>query len=494
MNHTCAVLSVAASLLGSLLFGLCLGFSGPAIDTMKNDVTTPDGTLIEIGEGSSFFVFRTATEASLFGSMLNIGAMVGALGGGPLNEKIGRRWSLIGVSPLFALPWLWVALATTAWQLIVARVIMGIALGMSSFTVPTYIGEVSPTKYRGLLGACNQVAITVGILLAYVLGLALRTKAGSVDPNATATTFCEWRQLSFIYIIPSALLGIAMFFAPESPRWLASKCRDTEAKAVLIKLRGADENDPHVKAELAALDALHTKRYVQGKDSIKQNLRALSECKMQLFIGVMLQVLQQFAGVNGIIFYQTSIFQAAGIDNRDVVSLSVMAVQVGVTLIGALIIEKAGRRLLLISAASGMCISAILEGLFFYLRDSVGNQNVGWLAIVAAFGYIATFSLGVGGIPWLILAELFPDEVRGVASSIATVINWLCSFLVTELMESMTRTLTFYGTFWFFAGVSLMLALFVVFLVPETKGRTFEEIQAYFQRRYHFDHGSHSSA
>ncbi|KAF4678196.1 hypothetical protein FOL47_003258 [Perkinsus chesapeaki] len=484
MNHTCAILSVGASLFGALLFGLALGFSGPAIDTMKDTVTTTDGRHIEIGADSSLFVFRTETEASLFGSMVNIGAIVGALGGGPVNEKVGRKWSLIGASPLFLLAFLWIGLARTAWQLIVARVVTGIALGMTSFSVPTYIGEVSPTKYRGLLGACNQLGITIGILLAYVLGLAFRSQAGSTDPNATSSTFCNWRLLSFIYIIPAALLGICMFFAPESPRWLAEKSRTEEAKVVLKRLRGVDESDEGLKGEFAALDAIQAKKDVAGKGSIKKTLKALNHCRIQFFIGIMLQVLQQFSGINAVIFYQTSIFQAAGVESRDVISLTVMAVQVIVTFIAVMIVDRAGRRILLISAATGMCLSAVCEGLFFYLRDVSGNENVGWLAITAAYCYIASFSLGVGAIPWLIMAELFPDEVRGLASSLATMVNWLCSFLVTQFLNDIREAITFYGVFWLFAGICLIMVLFVMFLVPETKGRTFEEIQAYFQRRY----------
>ncbi|KAF4697694.1 hypothetical protein FOZ60_000046 [Perkinsus olseni] len=492
MNHTCAVLSVSASLFGALLFGLSLGFSGPAIDTMRNTVTTTGGDPIQIGQGSSFFVLRTDNEASLFGSMVNIGAIVGALGGGPVNEKIGRKWSLIGASPLFLLAFLWIGLANTAWQLILARVVIGIALGMSSFSVPTYIGEVAPTKYRGLLGACNQLGITIGILLAYVLGLAFRTQAGSTDPNATSTTFCNWRLLSFIYIIPAALFGICMFFAPESPRWLAEKSRNEAAKAVLIRLRGADESDPEVNAELMALDAIRAKKDTEEKGSIMKSLKALNRSRMQFFIGIMLQVLQQFSGINAIIFYQTSIFQAAGIDNRNEVALTVMAVQVGVTIIAVAIVDKLGRRVLLISAASGMCISAVCEGLFFYLSNVSGNQNVGWLAITAAYCYIASFSFGVGAIPWLIMAELFPDEVRALAASIATMVNWLCSFIVTHFLNQVTEAITFYGVFWLFAGICLIMVLFVLFLVPETKGKTFEEIQAYFERRYRVGSGTSS--
>ncbi|KAF4730243.1 hypothetical protein FOZ63_000037 [Perkinsus olseni] len=206
----------------------------------------------------------------------------------------------------------------------------------------------------------------------------------------------------------------------------------------------------------------------------------------------MLQVLQQFSGINAIIFYQTSIFQAAGIDNRNEVALSVMAVQVGVTIIAVAIVDKLGRRVLLISAASGMCISAVCEGLFFYLSNVSGNQNVGWLAITAAYCYIASFSFGVGAIPWLIMAELFPDEVRALAASIATMVNWLCSFIVTHFLNQVTEAITFYGVFWLFAGICLIMVLFVLFLVPETKGKTFEEIQAYFERRYRVGSGTSS--
>lgn len=487
MKHLCAALSVGASLFGALLFGLSLGFSGPAIDTMKDSVTTPDGDHVPIGAGSDLFVFRTSNEASLFGSLINIGAIIGSLTGGPVNHKFGSKWSLIGASPLFLLAFLWIGLARTAWQLIVARGVVGIALGLSSFSVPTYIGEISPTKYRGLFGACNQLGITIGILLAYLLGLAFRTQAESLDPNATSRTFCNWRILSFVYIIPAALLGICMFFVPESPRRLAENSRNEEAKAIVIKLRGGDENDPVVKAELMALDAITSAKANEAneKGSVMRSLRALNECRMQLFIGIMLQVLQQFSGVNAIIFYQTSIFQAAGIDNRNEVALSVMAVQVGVTIVAVLVVDKLGRRVLLVTAASGMCISAICEGIFFYLNDVSGNENVGWLAITAAYGYIATFSLGVGAIPWLIMAEIFPDKVRGLAASIATMTNWLCSFIVTQFLDQLRSAITFYGVFWLFAGMCLIMVLFVLFMVPETKGKTFEEIQAYFYRRKH---------
>ncbi|KAF4676831.1 hypothetical protein FOL47_004765 [Perkinsus chesapeaki] len=483
MNHARAVLCVAASLFGALLYGVTLAFSGPAIDTMRNTVTATDGTPIEIGDGSSLFVFPNEVDASLFGSIMNFGAIIGSLGGGPVNDRIGRKWSLFAASPLYVAAFLWIGLGTTAWQLILARFINGLALGLSTVSVPTYIGEVSPTKYRGLLGGFNQVAITSGALLVYLLGVALRTQALSTDPNATPSTFCNWRSLSFICMIPSGLLGICMFFALESPRWLAEKSRTQEAQAVLKLLRGADENNEEIRVEMTALEDIHTKNLTQGKSSFKKTIKAMGGIKMQIFIGVMLHVFQQFSGINTVIFYQTSIFQAAGVDNRDVLSLTVTIALVVSSVVSAGTVDRFGRKILLISAAAGMCFSAFCEGLFFYLREELGNQELGWLAITSAYCYTASFALAIGGIPWIMLAELFPDELRGLCTSLATAVNWFCSFLITYFLNDIRDAISFYGVFWLFSGVCLTLVIFIICMVPETKGRTFEEIQAYFQHR-----------
>ncbi|KAF4677293.1 hypothetical protein FOL47_002532 [Perkinsus chesapeaki] len=483
MKYLCAILSVTASLFGPLMFGLSLGFSGQTIDTMQNTVTTTNGTHIQIGENSDLWIFKTSTEASLFGSLVTIGAMIGALAGGPITEKFGRKWTLIGISPLFVVMYVWMALAHTAWQLLVARVFVGVGVGVESFVVPTYIGEVSPIKLRGALGACNQLAVTIGILLAYVLGLAFPSQADSVDPNADSHTFCNWRNLCWIIIIPSALLGICMFFAPETPHWLASHGRLEAAKAALSKLRDGKEDGEEYMAESKALELTAESKSEQG-GSLLDRFKSLGECKMQLFIGVMLLTLQQLSGINAIIFYQTTIFQEAGIEGKKAMALTVMAVQLVVTLISCIIMDKAGRRILLLAGAIGMCISAICMGIFFYLKDDAGINNVGWLAIVSAYCYIAAFSIGVGAIPWLIMAEIFPGNVRGLAASIATCVNWFCGFIVTMFLDSYRRAVSFSGVFWTFAGICACMIAFVVIFVPETKGKTFDQIQAYFKSKY----------
>ncbi|KAF4661055.1 hypothetical protein FOL47_006868 [Perkinsus chesapeaki] len=494
MKYACAILSVAAVLLGPLMFGLTSGFTGQTIDTMGNSVTTANGTPIEIGDYDHLWVFHSSGESSLFGSLVNIGAMFGAFIGGPLIDRFGRKWCLIGTSPCFILCYLWQALAHTSWQLLFERVLVGIVVGVESVAAPTYIGEASPTKIRGMLGAANQLAVTIGILLAYALGMAFRTSANSVDPNATSQTFCNWRDVSWIYLIPSGLLGLLVFFVPESPRWLAEHKGLEAAKKVLLRLHGTDENDPDVAVELKAyevtVEAQKAKSGMTQKERFNDAMSGLRKYWIQVVIGVVLQICQQLSGINAVIFYQTTIFQAAGISNKETMAIVTMAVQVVVTFIACCIMDLAGRRVLLVIGATGMCISAWMLGLFFYLQDVTGLTNVGWLALASAFCYIAFFSIGVGAIPWLIMSEIFPNEVRGNAAAIATAVNWLFSFIVTMCLDAYRKAITYQGVFWSFGFICLVMIFFVIFFIPETKGKSFEQIEAEFDKKYHRKHAA----
>ncbi|KAF4695266.1 hypothetical protein FOZ60_005133 [Perkinsus olseni] len=492
MKYICAVLSVGAVLLGPLMFGLTTGFTGQTIDTMANTVTTADGTPIEIGVYDHLWVLHGSSESSLFGSLVNIGAMFGAFVGGPLIDRFGRKWCLVGCSPCFVLLYLWQALAHTSWQLLLERIIVGIVVGIESVAAPTYIGEASPTKIRGMLGAANQLASTVGNLIAYALGMAFRTQANSVDPNATSQTFCNWRDVSWIYLIPSGLLGILVFLVPESPRWLAEHRGLDAAKKVLLRLHGTDENDPDVVEELrayeATVEAQKEKAGSTRKERFDDAMAGLRKYWIQVVIGVVLQICQQLSGINAVVFYQTTIFQAAGISNKQMMALVTMIIQVVVTFISCCIMDLAGRRFLLVFAASGMCISAWMLGLFFYLQDVTGLTNVGWLALASAYCYIAFFSIGVGPIPWLIMSEIFPNDVRGNAAAIATAVNWLFAFIVTMCLDAYRQAITYQGVFWSFGFICLVMIFFVLFFIPETKGKSFEEIENEFDRKYHRKH------
>ncbi|EER07301.1 glucose transport protein, putative [Perkinsus marinus ATCC 50983] len=489
MKYVCALLSVSAVLLGPLMFGLTTGFTGQTIDTMANTVTTADGTPIEIGDYDHLWVLHGSSESSLFGSLVNIGAMFGAFIGGPLIDKFGRKWCLVGCSPCFVLCYLWQALAHTSWQLLFERVLVGIIVGVESVAAPTYIGEASPTKIRGMLGAANQLAVTIGDLLAYALAFGFMTQANSTDPNATSSTFCNWRELSWIYLIPSGLLGIFVFLVPESPRWLAEHRGLDAAKKVLLRLHGTDEDDEDVVDELKAyqitVEAQKAKSGWTQKERFNDAIGGLRKYWIQVVIGVVLQICQQLSGINAVIFYQTSIFQAAGISNMQTMALVTMAIQVGVTFVACCIMDLAGRRVLLVFAATGMCISAWMLGLFFYLQDVTGLTNVGWLALASAYCYIAFFSIGVGPIPWLIMSEIFPNDVRGNAAAIATAVNWLFAFIVTMCLNAYREAITYQGVFWSFGFICLVIIFFVLFFIPETKGKSFEQIEAEFERKYH---------
>ncbi|KAF4653023.1 hypothetical protein FOZ61_009260 [Perkinsus olseni] len=494
MKYVCAFLSIGAVLLGPLMFGLTTGFTGQTIDTMANTVATADGTPIQIGDYDHLWVLHGSSESSLFGSLMNIGAMIGAFIGGPLIDAFGRKWTLVGCSPCFVLLYLWQALAHTSWQLLLERILVGIIVGIESVAAPTYIGEASPTKIRGMFGAANQLAVTIGDLIAYALGLGFRTQANSVDPNATSQTFCNWRDVSWIYLIPSGLLGILVFLVPESPRWLAEHRGLDAAKKVLLRLHGTDENDPDVVDELKAyevtVEAQKAKAGISRKQRFHDAVSGLRKYWIQVVIGVVLQICQQLSGINAVIFYQTTIFQAAGITNNQMMALVTMIIQVVVTFISCCIMDLAGRRFLLVFAASGMCISAWMLGLFFYLQNVTGLTNVGWLALASAYCYIAFFSIGVGPIPWLIMSEIFPNDVRGNAAAIATAVNWLFAFIVTMCLDAYRKAITYQGVFWSFGFICLVMVFFVLFFIPETKGKSFEAIEAEFDRKYHRKHAA----
>ncbi|KAF4661056.1 hypothetical protein FOL47_006869, partial [Perkinsus chesapeaki] len=279
-----------------------------------------------------------------------------------------------------------------------------------------------------------------------------------------------------------------------SPRWLAEHRGLDAAKKVLLRLHGTDENDPDVVEELKAYEVTVEAQKAKAGQTRKQRfddaMAGLRKYWIQVVIGVVLQICQQLSGINAVIFYQTSIFQAAGISNMQTMALVTMAIQVGVTFIACCIMDLAGRRVLLVAAATGMCISAWMLGLFFYLQDVTGLTNVGWLALASAYCYIAFFSLGVGPIPWLIMSEIFPNEVRGNAAAIATAVNWLFAFIVTMCLDAYRKAITYQGVFWSFGFICLVMIFFVLFFIPETKGKSFEEIEAEFDRKYHRKHAT----
>lgn len=486
-----AILSVGAVLFAPLLFGLMVGSTGPTIDTMKNEVLDFNGNVNRLPADSKYVVL-TGDQASWFSSIVTIGCMAGALGGGPVTEKLGLKMTILATIPFYVVSWLMIGLLSSPWALIMARVIVGFAVGVNSFVAPTYIGEASPTHLRGLLGASNQLSITIGILLVYLLGLVCTVSGGATfDGNtnvplgpAPEGAFCNWRLLAFLNLIPTGLLAVCTLMIPESPRWLARKGRIDEAKQALRKLRGGCETAEEIEGleRQANVSAAVDYSVNQTESRRSRAFKDLYDARVQIGIGIALQVFQQFSGINAIMFYCTTIMRNARMANADTVSMTVMLEQVLVTALACYLMDKAGRRVLLLTGSTVMAGACALFGLFFALQAG-GSTGLEWMVFLSVYVYMAAFSIGVGAIPWLIMAEIFPNNVRSLGASIATTCNWLFAFIITMTLDKMTSGIQFYGVMWLFGGCCIGLAVFAFFLIPETKGKSFEEIQAYFDKR-----------
>ncbi|KAH6556338.1 hypothetical protein KP509_1Z186500 [Ceratopteris richardii] len=336
------------------------------------------------------------------------------------------------------------------------------------FQVPVYIAEIAPKHLRGLLGTVNQFSVTAGILVAYLLGIII-----------------NWRILAYIGVVPCSLLLVGLLFIPESPRWLAKSSHSDVVKASLLALRGRNHDISYELYEIEdSVEASQAQGSVKMTDLLQQKYRK------PLIVGVGLLCLQQLMGVNALLFYASSIFQSAGISAGSLASLALAALQVVMTAVSAVLMDKAGRRLLLLVSSGGMAVTCFLVGLSFYLQAiysclhghsaSSLQMFVGIMALVSLLVYIICYSLGLGAIPWIMMSEVFPSNVKGMAGSLATLANWLAGWIVTLFFNKMLEWSPA-GSFTIFAAICVFTLVFVAWWVPETKGKTLEEIQAHFR-------------
>lgn len=325
-------------------------------------------------------------------------------------------------------------------------------------TAPMYIGEIAEPAIRGALGSFFQLFLTVGILFTYVVG-----------------GFTDWRTLSIISAVVPIIFGLAFFFVPETPQYLLKKNKLKEAERSLAWLRGPNYDISHEIEEIQ-----------KDVDSAAQNKASLMDLvtvpanRKALICSLGLMFFQQFSGINAVIFYTMPIFKSAGSDiDPTIATIIVGIVQTVFTVISSLLIDKAGRRPLLLQSCimMGACLTAL--GVYFKLQvDGNDVTNIGWLPLAAMVIFIITFSLGFGPIPWMMMGELFSSECKGVASGIAVMLNWCLVFLVTKVFPTMVKSIGMHNTFWVFAGFMVGATIFVFFVIPETKGKTAAQIQA----------------
>jgi sugar porter (SP) family MFS transporter len=427
----------AITALGGLLFGYDTGVVSGALLFLKKD----------FGGLSSF-------QQELVTSLLLVGAVAGALTAGRLADRIGRRVTVLITALVFIAGVLLVAFTPTYPVLLIGRIIIGLAVGSASTVVPLYIGEVVPPRVRGGLVSLNQLAITAGILVSYLIDYGLSDSG-------------NWRLMFGLAVIPAAALFIGMLFQKESPHWLIRQGREDEARQVLRRVR--DESD--IDAEIAEVHEV-SQRQGSYRDLISPKVRPL------LAVGVLLAVFQQITGINTVIYYAPTLLQGAGLGNNAALLANVVngAVNVGMTIVAIWLLDKAGRRPLLLSGTAGMAVGMVIVALSFL----GGSQLHGALAIVAIAGllvYTGSFAIGLGPVFWLLIAEIYPLRIRGAAMSVAAMANWGANFVVTVSFLTLLSAISGVGVFFLFGFLTLVSLAYFWRKVPETKGRSLQEIE-----------------
>ncbi|MEV4760319.1 sugar porter family MFS transporter [Micromonospora sp. NPDC049559] len=440
------VVRVAAiAAVGGLLFGYDTGVIAGALLFVRRD----------FGAGP------LAQEAVV--SVLLIGATVGALVGGYLADRLGRRRTLIVAGGVYVVGALGCGLAPDLPTLVGCRFVLGLAVGAASFVSPMYISESVPPPARGGLTSFNQLAVTVGIAVAYLMNFALKDVPGN------------WRWMLGLAALPGLALVAGMLTLPETPRWLAEHGRDEPARAVLTRL-DAGYGDADVEREVAGMRSGAGRR-VATRDLFAPRLRRV------FLVGLGLALFQQFVGVNTVIYYAPTILEQAGLGTDQAVSqaLAVGLTNVAFTVLAILLLDRVGRRPLLLGGTAGLGVALLLLALYFgvgALRDSAP-----WLALAALLLFVAGFAIGLGPMFWLLISEIFPQRIRSRAMSTVTVANWLANFAVSATFLSLAGAATRTGAFLLYAFLTVLAMIFFWRRVPETRGVSLEEIEARLTRR-----------
>jgi sugar porter (SP) family MFS transporter len=342
-------------------------------------------------------------------------------------------------------------------------VVGGTAIGIASFVAPLYISEIAPVAIRGKLVSINQVALTSGIVISYLIDYAF---AGSQ----------AWRWMFALAAVPAAAFGIGLLFIPDSPRWLVGRGQADRARAVLKRIRSPKQ----VEGELSEIRHSVARQKGHWSELLSPLLRPA------MIVGVGLAIAQQITGINTVIYYAPTIFKFAGLPSASVAilaSIGVGVVNVILTVVAMQLIDRIGRRPLLLVSLAGMALSLFVLGLAFSLPQLSGS--LGWIAVTGLMVYVGSFAVGLGPVFWLMLSEIYPLRIRGRAMSVGTVANWSANLIVALSFLTLTQVLGKPATFWLYGVVSIGSWLFAFFLVPETKGRSLEEIEAHWRAGKH---------
>lgn len=400
-----------------------------------------------------FALSNVATEIAT--SALLLGCLLGAAAAGLMGDRFGRRKSLLLAALVFVASTLWAALAGSLLTFCAARIAGGLAIGLSSVLAPVYITEIAPARNRGTLVSMNQLAIVIGILAAYLVDWRLAAWGGQC-----------WRWMLGVAVIPALVLLLGLLVVPESPRWLLDHGRRDQGSRVLLRLHGSAEADAQlIEIEKASGDA---------RGSWKETFARPLWRPLAIALG--LAILCQITGVNAVLYYG-SILISEQLRGQTTTTAMFASVAIGCanlvcTLLAMRFLDRWGRRPMLLTASGGMAIS--LSILVVGFRD----PNVPALLILGSIlAYTAFFAFGMGPVPWVLIAEIFPNKIRGRAASLATTVLWMGALLVSLTFLTLIRALGVSGTFAAYAILSVFSFVFVWRMVPETRGKTLEQIQ-----------------
>jgi SP family galactose:H+ symporter-like MFS transporter len=400
-------------------------------------------------------------DEGLMTAAVPLGALAGAVLAGQTTERYGRRALLLVAAVLFAAGALLSAAAGAIWVLTAARLLLGLAVGIAAMVAPLYISESAPAEKRGMLVSIYQLAITLGILGAYVVGYAFSE---------------SWRLMFAMGVLPAIALLVGMYRMGDTPRWLALKGRTEEARQAIARIRELAPNDPAVDAELASIQqaAQHSMRPGTWADLLSPTVRPA------LIVGMGLFFLQQLSGINAVIYYAPTVFKESGFGSTSTQLLATVGigiVNVAMTFVGMYLIDRIGRRRLLYIGFAGTAFSLGMIA----IAATTESASLDILATVGMVLYIAAFAASIGPLPWVMMSEIFPLKVRSLGMSVTSLANWGFNFLVVFSFPMAVASFGLGGVFAVYALVCAAGLVFTYLLVPETNGVSLEEIERHLE-------------
>ena len=441
----------AVIMLSGLLFGYDQGVIAGALDGIQHSF------------GASTTMIQIIT------SWVTLGALAGALVAGAMADKLGRRVTILLAAVLFTIGAVLEAISPNTTILVIGRLIVGFGVGVASVAAPLYAAEQAPTRLRGRFVSIYQLAITIGIFIAYIVDQALINND-------------MWRVMLGVSAVPAVLLFFVMVPMPDSPRWFVKAGRRDDAIAALEKVR------PEVDAS-AEVDEIERAAKEDEANTATWGEVFAKKLRKPLMIGIGLAVFQQITGINAIIYYANKIFAQAGFatpaDQAAATTWAIGGVNVLATFIAVAYVDRFGRRPLLLAGLVGMASALVTVGISFHFMDNAdtsgtgagGPTTAGIITLVALVVFIASFAFSLGPVVWTVINEIFPNRVRGRAVAVATAVNWGSAWLVSQFFLTLIDSIGNSATFYLFGGFAVIAYVWIWKTVPETKGRSLEEIQ-----------------